>query len=119
MVLDSVSASGEQVSDALLERLSRAIADDNKLDTWLLASSQWPADYLASRGQAHYASAWDGQVGQLLDRSPDLPGLSETRRLYRALSNPQNGLPVLPVLFTTTLRPLIRDLGEFRLSLTR
>lgn len=83
--------------DAMADSLSRAIGDHDDLAVWLLASSRWPEDYLTSRGEDANCVAWGDEVAGILNRTSPA-AIAATRRIYLALSDGRNGLPLANVL---------------------
>lgn len=114
MVLDA-QPDENAIVETGMQLLGRAIADGDQLATWLLASSHWPEDYLASRGAPIGRRLWDGRVAEVLNGATP-PELAETRRVYRLVSDGRTGLPVLDVLFNSTLPPILEQITGWRLS---
>lgn len=105
----------DELSGLMRRSLGRAIGEDDRLTTWLLASSNWPLDYLESRGRAAQGQtqAWPEIVAAELDAGGGSASLSDARRTYRLLADGRSGLPVLRVLFAQ-LRPILDDLADWR-----
>lgn len=110
---------GKALIERLEEHLVRSIADRDALKTWVLASTRWPEDYLVSRGEGDTLGAlWNVTVtGILDDHAPD--EIAEARRVYQTVSNPQSGLPVLPVLFMHTVPKIVPNIVRDAQYLTR
>lgn len=121
MVLDPTTADPRFGGNVLLEMqrlLDRALGTDEQLTAWLLASSNWPIDYLASRGVDPTATRlWNGYVAQSLDAATPTD-LAETRRVYTKLADAQTGLPVLRVLFASTLPQILDQITTWRTTST-
>lgn len=88
---------GGTLVDAMADSLSRAIGDQDDLAVWLLASSRWPEDYLTSRGEDANCVAWGDEVAGILNRTSPA-AIAATRRIYLALADGRNGLPLATVL---------------------
>lgn len=111
MVWDPVGADQELVQ-AITESLQRSIGDDDELQSWLIASTRWPEDYLRSRGAEHYIELLQQDIATTLD-SHSPANLTQARRLYRTLSDGRYGLPVLASLFGH-LDGIVDDLAAWR-----
>jgi hypothetical protein len=93
MVLDSYPS--DALAGPVGERLSSALDRGDALLSWLLASSGWMRDYLVSRRAEDSAASVVAAVDAALDAQHGLG--ARVRRLYRALADPQDGLPILEV----------------------
>ncbi|GAA4853328.1 hypothetical protein GCM10023221_36600 [Luteimicrobium xylanilyticum] len=110
MVLDPVSANGDDLARRLGDLLGRAVADGDDLTTWVLASSHWPDDYLASRGADMAMSTWPSLVSSQLDGITSDTGLRDVRRAYARVSQPQRGIPALEVTLRVAVPSVLGDL---------
>ena len=111
MVLDTIA--GEQATvDRIKLLLRRALDQGDALAAWLFAVSDWPADYLTSRGFDLYLTALAAEVDDVIaDATPDTQALVA---LYRTLAHPREGLPVLGVLLGHLLEQVWADLRAWR-----
>lgn len=98
--------------------LDRAVGDEDKLATWVLASSRWPEDYLTSRRFDDHVDAWRSRVASMLDQGSD-PDTASVRVSYNAVSNGSKGLPALKVAATTLLPQIITEIGSWALASDR
>ncbi|MCW2545830.1 MAG: hypothetical protein JWN96_290 [Mycobacterium sp.] len=107
MVLDPVTSDDDLIV-RLTDQLGRALADNNALTTWLLASSHWPEDYLISRRADLKVTHWQSIVAETLDTTTPAD-IAKVRRAYQVVSDPQTGLPVLSTLLGGFLGQILTD----------
>jgi hypothetical protein len=112
MVFAAMDAPAE-IFNSMASRLSRAISDNDKLATWLLAASRWPEDYFASRRMPEYVEAWGDQVASVLDISAPAD-LDDVRSAYRRLSDGRNGLFMIETVLTALLPQIIAETASWR-----
>jgi hypothetical protein len=114
MLLDGAK-DGNVVQARLRDLLDQSLVSGDDLRTWLLATSGWPDLYLTSRDLAMDIPMWSAQAADALDTHAS-PELAPTRRLYRQLSDPQGGLPVIDTLLCSVLPCTVNDLADWRPS---
>ena len=111
MSLDPVD-DDNRVVDIIKARLARALTSRDDLAAWLLACSDWPADYLCARDFDHQLPALAAAVDSAVAEStPDAePGVS----LYRTLAHPREGLPLLDTLLGGVLTQVFDEVKAWR-----
>jgi len=111
MSLDPLD-SGDDAVRRIGELLARALANNDALASWLLAASDWTTDYMTARRFDDRLDSLHRTVDQtIMTPSPDT---AELISIFRTLSNPQAGLPVLDLLLNSTLAAIFNDLRSWR-----
>ncbi len=77
MLLDSVEP--QEACARLAEQLAHYVSTGNALGVWLLASSDWPALYLRSRGAGHDVARYDLQEVPSVLRPAETPEQRQAR----------------------------------------
>lgn len=111
MVWD-VLESDEEFVPAITESLRRSIGDGDDLQSWLIASTRWPEDYLRARGAEYRIRQLQSDLASTLDAHTPA-NLAEARRIYAVLADGRHGLPLLTVLFDH-LDGIVDDLAAWR-----
>lgn len=111
MVWDSVKADGDLLS-SIIESLQRSLGDGDDLQTWVIASTRWPEDYLRSRSAELHIPQLQAEIAAALDAHTPRQ-LTEARRAYSVIADGRDGLPLLEVLFNH-LDDIVTDLASWR-----
>lgn len=69
MLLDP--ASEADLPNRFRDAYADALAAGDELRAWFLAGSQWPADYLTSRGATHLLPVLHGKLSEALEGAPE------------------------------------------------
>jgi len=114
MALDPLE--GQAAIDRIKELLARALTNGDQLSAWLLASSDWPSDYLRARDIGPYLMTLAPEIDRTIeDATPDAEAAVA---LYRTLSHPRDGLPRLDTLFNICLAQVFDTVKTWRPSTT-